>query len=133
MTDLEWKWKDDPSPLKVFYGGESATVGNWKLRVDKVRERLESPFFDSLMDSLTEKERKVFDVRMNGDPDKDIKERRRQSKKTHPYHWRVERIDGGSPETFSFLGGQAKTLEDGKRFAQEAVVFARQAYDHFNA
>ncbi len=133
MTDLEWKWKDDPSPLKVFYGGESATLGNWKLRVDKVRERVESAFFNSIVDDLTEKERKVFDMRMKDDPDKDIKERRREGGKTHPYHWRVERINDGSPETFSFLGGCTKTLEDGKRCAQEAVVFAHTAYDHFNA
>jgi len=131
MENLEWK--DDPSPLKMLEEGESVHVGEWELRVDKMKK------FDgldrvlgNLRAGMTQRERDVLDMRFGLDEDEAERERKRKSKEgqdTHPFCWKVEHPGDGSPEPFSHMGGRAKTKEEAKGLAQRALNFARVAHE----
>lgn len=133
VAGFKWKWEEDPSPLQIFEKGESAVTQGWKLRVDRIKEP--SAMLDMLMGgtrpskwvtaSLTEKERKVLDMRRDLESDGERERRKkaesiRENAKTHPYHWKVERISNDA-YPFGFMGGRATTRGAAKAFAQVAV------------
>lgn len=134
MSEDQIEWKVDPSPLQMLEDGESAVVGNWELRIDRLKKFDGiSKVLDSLKGSMTEKERKVLDMRSDLESDEEKMERersklRKKGQDTHPFAWRVEHIGDGSPERFSYMGGRAATAEAAKRLAVAAIEHAKQAY-----
>lgn len=134
MSEVQIEWKDDPSPLQMLEDGETAVVGNWELRVDRMKKFDGiSRVLDSLKGSMTEKERKVLDMRSDLDSVEEKEEKARSARRkaghdTHPFAWRVEHIGDGSPEHFSYMGGRAATAEAAKRLAVAAIEHAKQAY-----
>ena len=120
MTDLEWK--NDPSPLHMFEEGESVQIGDWKLRVDRMKEMGQlSDLVKDLTDGLTEREKEILDTRFGESEDEElqpIKRRKKEGRKTHPYHWKIEHVGDGSPASFTHMGGNAKSKEEAKELAE---------------
>jgi hypothetical protein len=134
MSEDQIEWKEDPSPLQMLKDGESAVVGGWEARIDRMKE------FDgldrvlgSLRGSMTEREREVLDMRFDLGSDEERQERervklRKEGQKTHPFCWSVHHIGDGSPEHFTHMGGRAATAEGAKRLAVAALEHAEKAY-----
>jgi len=137
MENLEWK--DDPSPLQMLEEGESACVGEWELRVDRMK-----PFtgldgvIGSLRAGMTEREREVLDMRFGlGDGEdsddeyvrklEEQKRRRKEGEKSHQIHWKIAYKGDGTPRPFSHMGGQAGSKEEGKALAERALGTAMMA------
>jgi hypothetical protein len=129
MSKIEWKL--DPSPLHMLEGGESAIVGDWRLRIDRLKEHKPSKLLDNLMGALSEKERKVLNMRDAEYEEKERqRERRKEGDKTHPYMWNVEHVhDDDPPKHFSHMGGRAATAEEAKTLAVAAVKYAGLIFD----
>lgn len=132
------EWKDDPSPLHLLECGESAFVGRWKLHIDKMKEVNMDRLLGGLLSSLSEKEEKVLRTRFdsegneieieNAEPTFMEKQQMRKAwQESHPYQWRID-LQKEQPEPFAFLGGSAKTAEEGKRLAEAAVEHAEMIY-----
>ena len=119
MTDLEWK--DDPSVLHMLEEGESVRVGEWELRVDRMKDLKLSKMVEGLRDGLTEREKEILDTRFGESEDEElqpIKRRKKEGRKTHPYHWKIEHVGDGSPASFTHMGGNAKSKEEAKELAE---------------
>ena len=119
MTDLEWK--DDPSVLHMLEEGESVRVGEWELRVDRMKDLKLSKMVEGLRDGLTEREKEILDTRFGESEDEElwpIKRREKEGRKTHPYHWKIEHVGDGSPASFTHMGGNAKSKEEAKELAE---------------
>ena len=108
----DWKWKEDPSPLHMLKDGESAVVGDWEIRVDRMAKF--DPTLAVLAGLLSDNARAV---------------RRRLGEESHPFAWRVERVTDGAPEAFTHMGGRAETREVAKQRAVSAVAFADEVYE----
>lgn len=106
----DWKWKDDPSPLKMLRDGESAVVGDWEIRVDRMTKF--SPWLAELL------------------PDPDGRRANQAlGEDSHPFTWTVQRVTDGSPEAFTHMGGRAETREVAKQRALSATAFADEVYE----
>ena len=128
MTDLEWK--DDPSVLHMLEEGESVRVGEWELRVDRMKDLKLSKMVEGLRDGLTEREKEILDTRFGESEDEElqsIKRRKKEGRKTHPYHWKIEHVGDGSPAPFTHMGGNAKSKEEAKMFAERSLGTAMSA------
>ena len=119
----EPQWKNDPSKLRfAFAEGESAVIGIWKLRVDKLRPNELSPIVDSLVGDLTDKEKVVLD-RLSSDEERASRKRIRDEETSHSYYWSIRPARDGAA-TFESMGGSAGTADVAKRLALRAVEFA---------
>lgn len=134
MSEEQIEWKEDPSPLNMLEDGESAVVGGWGLRIDRLKEFDGlNRILDSVKESLTERELEVLGMRFGLDGEEERVERergkrRKEGDKTHPFCWKVEHIGDGSPEHFTHMGGRAVTAEAAKRLAVAAIEHAVKAY-----
>jgi len=136
---MSLEWKPDPSPLHLLEGGESAFMGKWKLHIDRMKTLGESKLMDSVLGSLTEKERKVLRMRFGVEGEEAaekleremeaFKENRKRGDKTHPYMWRVDYHGDGTPQAFTGMGGRAATAQEAKELARAAVKSADLAYN----
>lgn len=128
MTNSNWK-EDTPS-FTVFEYAETLDCGFWILRAEKLREEKPNPILQSVMNGLTDREREVLKIRHGlEDEEANVRiDRRRESRKTHPFLWKIESVLG-HPEIVSHIGGQATSLEEAKVFAEAALEHLEDIYN----
>lgn len=128
------EWKEDPSPLHMLECGESVIVGDWQLRIDKLKDIKRDGVLGAFFNDLSDKERKVLDMRFGLDGKRNLEEerhrkRKREGEKTHPYMWKVEHVGDGFPSPFTHMGGRATSAEHAKTLAEVALKYAGLIYD----
>lgn len=131
MGKVEWnefenlQWKDDPSPLSMLKDGESVSIGDWNLRVDRMENDSGlDELAKQLRSNLTEKERQLLDIRQGlGEGTDGAKVQNRQEKDLYPFGWSIKYIGDGMPAPFH-MGGRAKSKDEAKKFAEHAIVSA---------
>jgi len=132
MSDLEWK--PEPSKLNMFEDGEAAIVGDWQLEVFRIKDIREDGMLGALFGGLSEKEKKVLDMRFGLDGERNLEEeayeaRKKEGRKTHPWVWKIHHVGDGSPSPFTHMGGSARTADEAKVIAEHVIDDAIQCLE----